>query len=141
MFSKKYHSYAAQNYETTKKDVRSLNDQAAKINSIVQIKILEKNNSNYLILVNSKVYYASLPVAVEIGELLLARIKNFNPLTLQLNDLVEHELHETEIELMLFKLNVKSTQTAKSRLNALLRKGEPVIKSNVTRFEDCYMPG
>jgi|GEM_PF-4337422 len=138
MFSKKSNSETVLNSKTT---LDFLEGTGTRINSIVQIKILEKNNSNYLILVDGKVYYSSLPVTVEIGELLLARVKNFNPLTLQLNDLVEHELRETEIELMLFKLNVSSSQTAKSRLNALLRRGEPVIKSSIIQFEDCYMPG
>lgn len=107
-------------------------------NSIVNINILGKSEGNYRLLVDGRVFQASLPVIVNAGDTLLAKVINTNPFTLSLDQLIAKTMNESVLSQLLMKLGIKNSAGAKRLLKVLAEIKKPVIKSKFEKLLDLF---
>ncbi len=105
--------------------------------SILHIEVLDKIGENYKILAGGGVFQSKLPINVKVGEVLLAKIIKFKPVTLQLNKLFADEQDDSEVAALLKKLGLKVNDNSETFLRSLLKHDLPVLKSKMEKFLDA----
>lgn len=106
-------------------------------NSIVAITVLDKSGSSVKLLVEGSVFLAKLPVSLQTGESLLARVMNLQPFTLSLDSLLQlKNINEGAIAALLGKLQLPESAVSSKVLKAFLASGRPVPKSKLQKLID-----
>lgn len=104
-------------------------------NSVVEVSVLEKSNGNYKLLIEGNVFQAKLPVSVNAGETLIAKVTGLNPFTLSLDRIFSAKmLNESSIALVLSKLGITETEISSKVLKAFLKEEKPVVKSKLKKI-------
>lgn len=104
--------------------------------SIVEIEVLDKVGGNYKIVAGGGVFQSELPISVNVGEVLLAKIIKFKPVTLQLNKLFSEEQGDAELDQLLKKMGIRAGRSSRNLLRSLLKFDLPVMKSRMNKFLD-----
>jgi hypothetical protein len=107
-------------------------------NTVVSISVLDKIGPEYKLLVNGKVFSSVLPVNVQTGEVLLGLIKNNNPMTISLINLLSAgNMTGQNLSALITKLGLKITETNINLLKALAVNKKPALKSKIEKFAEA----
>lgn len=101
-----------------------------KENSIVLVKVLERVNGQYKLLVDGNVFQASLPMALLKGDEFLAKVLRQKPFTLQADGLQSGRALQTVVSGLVKRLGL-SGQLAEKVTAELVGKKKPVVKSRI----------
>jgi hypothetical protein len=101
-----------------------------KVNSLVLIKILDKQGSNYKLLINGSVFKSSLPINIIKGDEVLARVISHQPFRLTLNNL------NTTTQNLLSVLNFSDKKEVREFLKEISEKNTPLEKKKLKNFVD-----
>lgn len=107
---------------------------ALKINSLVEISVIDKAQSIYRILAGGKVFETKLPVPLNAGESFAAIVANNNPTVFRLNNLFNNVPVDKVIAEILSKLNLPMNNSSKNILISILDSDKPVIKSKLKKL-------
>lgn len=107
---------------------------ALKINSLVEISVIDKAHSIYRILAGGKVFETKLPVPLNAGESFAAVVANNNPTIFRLNNLFNNFPIDKAIAEILSKLNLPMNSASKNILTSILESDKPVIKSKLKKL-------
>lgn len=107
---------------------------ALKINSLVDITVIDKAQSLYRIVAGGKVFETKLPLPVNIGESFIATVINNNPTVFRLNSLFNISPDGKVLTEILMKLNLPVTKSAQEILKGVLESDKPVLKSKLKRL-------
>lgn len=103
-------------------------------NSLVEVSVLDKSNGNYRLLIEGNVFQSKLPVNVNVGEALIARVIGSNPFTLSLDRIFSAKmLSGSNIALVLSKLGIEETGISQQVLKAFLKEEKPLVKSKLKK--------
>ena len=106
-------------------------------NTIVAVKVLEKINDTFKLLVDGSVFQAKLPVLIGDQETFLAKVVGRNPLTLQADGLfMGKNLTQNILANVLQKMGLKDSELNKDLMETLLRRKKPVIKSKFDALQN-----
>ncbi|MGE5399261.1 MAG: hypothetical protein ACM3S2_02595 [Ignavibacteriales bacterium] len=106
-------------------------------NSVVEITVLDKSENNYRLLIEGSVFQAKLPVNVNTGEALIARVINTNPFTLSLDNLVAAKnLGGNVVSYIISKLHLMDTETSNKVVKAFISGKKPLVKSKLNKVID-----
>lgn len=97
-------------------------------NSIVNIKILDKINSGYKLLIDGSVFQSKLPVNFKINDEVLAAVISTKPFRLSLNNLNGNPA------LILNAMNLNESKITKEFIKELVIKNKPIEKKKLLRF-------
>ncbi|QQS35502.1 MAG: flagellar hook-length control protein FliK [Ignavibacteriales bacterium] len=114
---------------------------ALKINSLVDITVIDKAQSLYRILAGGKVFETRLPVPASIGENLLAIVVNNNPTVFRLNNLFGFIPGDKILSEVLMKLNLPITRDTKNILQLLIETDKPLLKSKIKKLAELIESG
>ncbi|HEX2960672.1 MAG TPA: hypothetical protein VHO43_02715, partial [Ignavibacteriales bacterium] len=103
-------------------------------NSLVEVSVLDKSNGNYKLLIEGSVFQSKLPVSLNTGEALLAKVISVNPFTLSLDKIFTAKmLTEGNLALVLSKLGIAETEASSKVLKAFLKEEKPLVKSKLKK--------
>ncbi|MCU7497140.1 MAG: flagellar hook-length control protein FliK [Ignavibacteria bacterium] len=104
-------------------------------NSLVEVTVLDKGpNGTYKLLISGSVFQSKLPVNLNIGEALAAKVIGLNPFTLSLDHIFPAKmLNENNIALLLSKLGIAGTEISSKVLKAFLKEEKPLVKSKLEK--------
>ena len=98
-------------------------------NAVVLVKVLEKLNGTYKLLVDGSVFQSSLPFGASLDEEFLAKVISKNPFTLQADGLLTQKQSALGgLTVLLQKLGIKETKEARLVMEILLRTKKPLLK-------------
>ncbi len=104
-------------------------------NSLVLVKVLEKLNGNYKLLVDGTVFQSSLPFGANLDEEFLAKVISTNPFTLQADGLLNQKQSALGgLTVLLQKLGINQTKESKLVMEILLRTKKPLLKAKLERL-------
>ncbi len=105
--------------------------------AIVAVKVLERVNENFKLLVDGSVFQAKLPIPMGDQETFLAKVVGRNPLTLQADGMfMGKALTQNILMTMLQKMGLQDSELNKDLMETLLRRKKPVIKSKFDALQD-----
>lgn len=103
-------------------------------NSLVEVSVLDKSNGNYKLLIEGNVFQSKLPVSVNVGEALLAKVISVNPFTLSLDKIFQAKmLTAGNLAIILSKLGIAETEVSTKVLKAFLKEEKPLVKSKLKK--------
>jgi hypothetical protein len=105
-----------------------------KINSLIDISVIDKVQSLYRIIAGGRVFETRLPLNVNVGESFIATVVNNNPTVFRLNNLLNLTSGEKTMEELLLKLNLPVTDTAIKTLRTVIESDKPIIKSKLKKL-------
>lgn len=112
------------------------------INSIVGLQILEKISGGYKVLIDGKLFQANLPFNFQVNELIIARVINKNPFTLQVNNLLTSDLSRAFLANdIISRFNLKNTSDIQKIVNQIIDSNKPLEKSRMealVRYLDIF---
>lgn len=109
---------------------------ALKINSLVDISIIDKTQSVYRILAGGKVFETKLPVPLNAGESFIAVVANNNPTIFRLNNLFSNFPDNKVMAEILSRLNLPVNNQLKNILRTIIEHDRPIIKSKLKKLID-----
>jgi hypothetical protein len=105
-----------------------------KINSLVDINVIDKAQSLYRIIAGGKVFETRLPLNVNLGESFIATVVNNNPTVFRLNNLLNLATGDNVLEELLLKLNLPVSEASKNILRNIIESDKPIIKSKLKKL-------
>jgi hypothetical protein len=105
------------------------------LNSLVMVRIIEKTNGMYKILVNGSLFQTKIPFKLNIGDQLLAKVINHSPFTISMDSFLQSKnIDQNLISVLLARLDLKETENSKLVLKALLNNKKILLKRKINRF-------
>ncbi len=109
-------------------------------NTIVAVKVLERVNDNFRLLVDGSVFQAKLPIPMGDQETFLAKVVGRSPLTLQVDGMfMGKTLTQNILMGMLQKMGLKDSELNQNLMETLLRRKKPVIKSKFEALQNLLI--
>lgn len=105
------------------------------LDSLVDIEVLNFTKDVAKILLNGRVFQASLPIRVNSGEKFLAKVIGHNPLTLSLSNLINTKLSELNIiNLVAERFGINITANFQKLVKAFIINNKPLVKTKLESF-------
>lgn len=105
------------------------------LDSLVDIEVLNFTKDVAKILLNGRVFQASLPIKVNSGEKFLAKVIGHNPLTLSLSNLINTKLSELNIiNLVAERFGINITANFQKLVKAFIINNKPLVKTKLESF-------
>lgn len=108
-------------------------------NSLVEVSVLDKQggSGSYKLLIEGNVFQSKLPISLNTGETLLAKVIGLNPFTLSLDNIFTAKmLTGSSIAQVLSKLGIAESEVSSSVIKAFLKEEKPLIKSKLKKIID-----
>lgn len=116
-------------------DAAALIKNLPKVNSFVEINVLEKIGDIYKILIEGKLFQANLNVKLNVNDAVIAKVISHEPFTVSLDNLVlSKSVNENVIALFLNKLNLPQTGKSVKALLAFIKADKPLIKEKLLKL-------
>ncbi|HEX2866351.1 MAG TPA: flagellar hook-length control protein FliK [Ignavibacteriales bacterium] len=107
-------------------------------NSLVEVSVLDKpQGGSYKLLIEGNVFQSKLPISINIGETLIAKVIGLNPFTLSLDNIFTAKmLSGSNIALVLSKLGLSESEVSLKVVKAFLKEDKPLVKSKLKKIID-----
>lgn len=107
-------------------------------NSLVEVSVLDKpQGGSYKLLIEGNVFQSKLPISLNIGETLIAKVIGLNPFTLSLDNIFTAKmLSGSNIALVLSKLGLAESEVSLKVVKEFLKEEKPLIKSKLKKIID-----
>lgn len=116
-------------------DAAALIKNLPKVNSFVEINVLEKIGDIYKILIEGKLFQSTLNVKLNVNDAVIAKVISHEPFTVSLDNLVQAKnLNESAVTLFLNKLNLPHTENSVKALLAFIRADKPLVKEKLMKL-------
>lgn len=101
-------------------------------NSIVTLKVVEKFDALYKVLINGEVFQTKLPIDVNIGDFLIGKVITNNPLTIGLDNFGQLKFIDQQVLVdIIKKLGIKVSKTSLTVIEKLIVSKKTLVKSKV----------
>jgi hypothetical protein len=116
-------------------DAAALIKNLPKVNSFVEINVLEKIGDMYKILIEGKLFQTNLNIKLNVNDAVIAKVISHEPFTVSLDNLVlTKNINENVIALFLNKLNLPQTGKSVKALLAFIKADKPLIKEKLLKL-------
>lgn len=106
------------------------------LNALVDVKILEKVFGNYKVLINGSLFQTKLPLQLNNGETILAKVVSHKPFTLEISNPAGKNLSFENINQIIQKLDLENTTLIKDVIKTLAEAKKPLVKSKIENYTD-----
>ncbi|MFH0734164.1 MAG: hypothetical protein V1773_07655 [bacterium] len=109
------------------------------INSVVVLKIIEKVDQFYKLLINGTVYQTKLPIELKEGELLLGKVITSNPLVIGLDNFGHLKVINQQMLIdVIKKIGIKLNQNSIELVGKVITAKKALVKSKIEDLIEIY---
>lgn len=110
-------------------------------NSILLLKVIEKTDNGFKILINGDIFIAKLPLNVKLGEIMLGKVITSNPLVIGLDNFVQLKYIDQQfISALVEKLGLKQDKFNIDLVTKLVSGKKALLKSKIDDINEICEP-